>query len=402
MSCVPNAPEAAVKRNLAWFCASGVMVPADGSWGVAERIVLTDNNLALAEIFRNFPVWSEIPGGRVVEARRPDCNFQTALLYLLAGEFFDDPGYTAVAENILGYLYRKSGMIFPENGLWNWSNITKFPCRWFDDNGWCAAIALWIARRRGDLDRIYSMGDQARRAAVLLAGGVLRSLEALSEIRHGSWPDPEGFWLGEPRLPHWGAVALLAAAAVLRDRRDDFLAATIDNYYRRLESQIDQLIASELSYAVLGTAAAARVREGEFHRVLCERFARRLIAKMDPDTGNLPSEHCEAPSGTRLVDTIYTVNWALLGLQAAARLTASEEIVAAYKKLLNLVLEIQDHSGRPELDGCWRGMFDLTAGAWGGGNRYEGGADSIYTGWTNAPIAMALLLAACDSSLTEL
>ena len=35
-------------------------------------------------------------------------------------------------------------------------------------------------------------------------------------------------------------------------------------------------------------------------------------------------------------------------------------------------------------------MFDLTTRQWGGGNHYEGGADSIYTGWTNAPIGWSL------------
>ena len=28
----------------------------------------------------------------------------------------------------------------------------------------------------------------------------------------------------------------------------------------------------------------------------------------------------------------------------------------------------------------------------GGGDRYEGGANSIYSGWTNAPIAWAFLI----------
>ena len=42
------------------------------------------------------------------------------------------------------------------------------------------------------------------------------------------------------------------------------------------------------------------------------------------------------------------------------------------------------------LFGCWHGMFDLKRQDWGGGNRSEGGAASIYTGWTNAPLAWAV------------
>ena len=62
-----------------------------------------------------------------------------------------------------------------------------------------------------------------------------------------------------------------------------------------------------------------------------------------------------------------------------------------FDKLLALLLKIQDHTPKKQLFGCWRGMYDLNVGAWGGGDCYEGGAGSIYTGWTNAPIAWAFL-----------
>ena len=35
------------RQNLAWFRRSGVMRPEDGSWGVAERLVVTEGNEAL-------------------------------------------------------------------------------------------------------------------------------------------------------------------------------------------------------------------------------------------------------------------------------------------------------------------------------------------------------------------
>jgi len=58
--------------------------------------------------------------------------------------------------------------------------------------------------------------------------------------------------------------------------------------------------------------------------------------------------------------------------------------------MMELLLQIQDRSPRPELSGCWRGMYDLEQKCWGGGNRFEGGAGSIYSGWTNTSIALAL------------
>jgi hypothetical protein len=35
--------------------------------------------------------------------------------------------------------------------------------------------------------------------------------------------------------------------------------------------------------------------------------------------------------------------------------------------------------------------YDSRIGSWGGGDLFEGGGGSIYTGWTNAPIALNLL-----------
>jgi len=44
-------------------------------------------------------------------------------------------------------------------------------------------------------------------------------------------------------------------------------------------------------------------------------------------------------------------------------------------------------------------MYDCQAGEWGGGNRFEGGRGSIYSGWTNAPVSMAFLLELTGSDL---
>ena len=47
-----------IGKNLAWFRNSGVMKPADGSWGVAERIALMERNEAADAILRSFPAWT--------------------------------------------------------------------------------------------------------------------------------------------------------------------------------------------------------------------------------------------------------------------------------------------------------------------------------------------------------
>lgn len=246
------------------------------------------------------------------------------------------------------------------------------------------------------------MRGRALRLARLLAAGVDRSLGADQEISHGSWPDPEGFWAGEPRLPHWGAVALLAGTAALAVEPDPVLAIQLRRYYEYVGGRLDTFIASELCYALLGAAFAANVTGEEFYLDLAARTAAAVLRRIDPATGNLPAEHCEAPKGAHLVDLIYTANWALLGLQAAAGVTGDEAVREAYRKLLELLIAVQDRSDNPAFRGCWRGMYDLRAGEWGGGDLFEGGQNSIYTGWTNAPIALGLLLAADRTSLAAL
>ena len=75
---------------------------------------------------------------------------------------------------------------------------------------------------------------------------------------------------------------------------------------------------------------------------------------------------------------------------------------ASEEDLLKLLLQIQDTAPEKQFAGCWRGMYDLSTGSWGGGDRYEGGAASIYTGWTNAPISLAICFALRGEALTDL
>ena len=118
--------------------------------------------------------------------------------------------------------------------------------------------------------------------------------------------------------------------------------------------------------------------------------------------GNLPSEHFEAPNGPYLVDTIYTANWTLLGFVSLTGWLHAPEYLQARDRLARLLADIQDTSAHPAYCGCWRGLFDLEARTWGGGDCFEGGAGSIYTGWTNAPITIALLLVHHKLSICDL
>ena len=100
-----------------------------------------------------------------------------------------------------------------------------------------------------------------------------------------------------------------------------------------------------------------------------------------------------------LADLIYTDNWAVLALHHLHLLTGDRAFLRSRDRALRFLAAIQDRSPSPHFAGCWRGLYDTRAGAWGGGDHYEGGANSLYSGWTNAPIAWAFLFAAGDGDL---
>lgn len=169
-----------------------------------------------------------------------------------------------------------------------------------------------------------------------------------------------------------------------------------------MTNELDGFSTSEYAYALMGAAAVTAAYCDETAQKAAKKACELLCASADPHTGTLPSSHYEAPAGQALADLIYTLNWSLLGLQMYCRLFPDDiRASGLLDKQLNLMVKIQDKSKSDHYRGCWRGMYDMVAKSWGGGNRYEGGSSSIYSGWTNAPISLALLLQSQNSSLLE-
>lgn len=133
----------------------------------------------------------------------------------------------------------------------------------------------------------------------------------------------------------------------------------VRRYHDYLAETLEAFTVSEHAYALLGAATAFRAFGEAADRALAERAANLILSKLDPETGNIPAEHYEAPKGTHLVDTVYTVNWSFLALQMAAKLTGDAQIAAAKEKQLELLLSIQDRSESAFFHGCWRGCSIL-------------------------------------------
>ena len=157
---------ASLVANIKWLEQSGVLDPVDGSWGIAARIVLTENNRALEHTKISFPAYTEHDGYIIVEHRRVDCNFEAALMFLEAAKILNDDKYYRTADNILRYLFCRSGMYnskydnFPKN-VWRWANEKWEPSVWFDDNSWNCTISLIIAERYPELDAKYGIKERA-------------------------------------------------------------------------------------------------------------------------------------------------------------------------------------------------------------------------------------------------
>jgi len=379
---------ASLTANINWLEKSGILDPADGTWGIAARIVMTENNTALEHTQKSFPAYTEHDGYIIVEHRRADCNFEIVLLFLEAAEILNDDKYYHIADNILRYLFCRSGMYntkydkYPKN-VWRWANEKWEPSVWFDDNSWNCAISFIIADRYPELDKKYDIKNKA----LLLAEQLLSGFNAQFQQKHNDFCE----WAGKLELPHWGSMVVMALSYAHRETGGKMYKEAIIKYHQYLMSTDSIFSASDQAYVVIGATIAAGILKDKTIEQCARIYADNLLTKMDKNTGGIPSEHAkEAPIGSHLVDMIYTQNWAALGLDIIYNLTGDEKYNQGLHKAINLIIDIQDKSPQKHLNGCWRGMYDLKNHSWGGGNLYEGGADSIYTGWTNIPVSWTI------------
>lgn len=388
-----------LKRTARWYESSGIMLPENGEWGVGERILLNDGNETADHTYRAFPAWTPCGNYSVIEQRRADCNMEAAFLYLLLHEVFGEKKYYDIAHHILKFLYHRSGLLKrfgdakAEKGVWNWSHIKWEPTVYFDDNAWMCALQLMIAGKYPELDREFDMRNWGLLLADVMCSAWLQYFPEKTAAEEAP------AWLGDVKLPHWSSLVCMALSRAYREKAEEKFRQAVDRFHSWLLNTEKNFNTSEFSYVILGATESYSVFKDELSLKVAGLFTDRLLAQMDPVTGNLPAQHYEAPAGANLADTIYTLNWAVLALQNMSALDKGPQVSGAYEKILSLLLKIQDRTPEPHLYGCWRGMFDLDAGRWGGGDRFEGGANSIYSGWTNAPIPWAVANACLNRTL---
>ena len=267
---------------------------------------------------------------------------------------------------------------------------------YFDDNAWNCVIPLIIAKLAPELGEKFKM--------VKTSIQVADSMEKAFSCQFPEIVVKEGeyVWLGDLKSPHWGALACMAFAFAYRETGEAKYSNAILKYNEYLDANKDSFTTSEHAYIVIGQSIAAAFLKNNSIEATALESADRLLSKQDARTGNIPSEWGkEAPVGEHLVDMIYTQNWALLGLHTLCTSRQEGKYRNAFEKAMGLLLKIQDRSPEKHLQGCWRGMYDLKTKGWGGGDRFEGGANSIYSGWTNAPISIVTAFELLGKSLAE-
>ncbi len=392
------------RRNMTWFRTSPIMT-GGGTWGVGERLLLTKNNSALKEIHKHFPVVTSYNDGlEVLEQRRSDCNFEAALLFYLAGKYMGSKADEKTAKDLLDFLYFRSGLLNRMDdrsliGGWTWTHIQRNFNLWIDDNGWVCVIQLLMAKLDKNLDKTYEMTKWGK----LLAADLLRVFSTVfDENNTGEMKDteknPDKVYAGRLELPHWAVpviTSLVLYQDVLAKNSEDYQACQkqIDRYIAWIMPKIDVTNSSELGYLMILAGAMLFFKKHEkAGAALADKVYTSLMSRMEKNPyGYPPAEHYEAPIGEHLVDLIYTVNWVYCGMALAS--WKNPKYLKTAQKLGKFLASIQDDGkDRAELKGCWRGMYDCQSHSYGGGNCYEGGAGSIYSGWTNAPIAMAMIL----------
>lgn len=404
--------QAIVRRNAEWFINSGVMHPSDGYWGVAERLITGLAPDARERVNASFPFQTELGDDvTVIEHRRADCNFQAAYAFDLAAQYLNDERYKAIADGILDFCLKRSNLLCRDaaavqHGLWDWSQPVKKPTFYIDDNAWVITLLMLLGRTRPELRAI---GLASARKLLSLISPYIDFLD-----EHGivQYPNTGKILQGTYTNPHWmGLVTMAFAHAAAVDMKTDY-ASVVERYhefyalagppmndrYAGLSKRGLPWSLSEYAYLALTASICAR-RFKSASTARAARSAADILVDAQQPSGNFPAEHGESPAGEHLVDCIYTQNWATLGLQHAAIVFNDERYRTAAEKSFALLAKIQDTSASRRFAGCWRGMYDMRTGTWGGGDHYEGGAGSIYTGWTNAPIMTAFLLRATGGSL---
>ena len=320
-----------VKSNLKWFRQSGIMRPEDGFWGVAERIAAVPPGCAREQIDKSFHIQTPIDENTVIlEHRRADCCAETAMMFELAAQAFDNPEYHEIAVNIVDFMTKRSGLRVmdedsPKNNLWRWA-MPDYKVCWTDDNSWVTICLLFLAE---------NSFPELKSLALATAEAIFRHMEDYITYMENGGREKRyeaEVMAGSLLNPHWMGLVTIALSWAYAHNRNSAYYNLIKRYYGMVndgppEYDVSSSVknseykwsVSEYAYLTLAGSIAARTFEDASFKELAQNAADILLKKQFA-TGHFASNHYEAPEGEHFADLIYTQNWATLGLQHIALL----------------------------------------------------------------------------------
>jgi len=395
-----KAYENAVKNNLKWFRDTGLLPAADGSEGVYE----------------GFDTY-----GHIMSEYRPECQLEPALMFHLAGEYFNDPELIKIADNIVTFALN-SGMQITDKkakdyGLWYFYKQFSEDADLIYVGGASktSSCLLHFYRLTGREDGLHSakitldailklrnsngvLPDCVSRSNVEKCGmhGVTEEIKELKDRKYGTphFHSSVVSALVNLHLTTGNKEYLNAAAHIQRclisgfpDKFEDHFVAsfTIGRYIMGLSSLMNTSLKSEfisplkcaLEYALkLQHSKGAFV--SEVHGSLAANTFETGIACSNDD---------------EIADNLYVNNHLAVGLQMAGWAPEVGLDDSVIEKLLDFQANSQPLCALHGRTGAWTRAFNLKTGDPFAFNGDVGwGPYCTMTGWSNAMIVISFLM----------
>ena len=435
----------AVRLNTEWFINSGLLIAADGSQGIMEGY----------RSGKGFKVDGE---QRIRNSVRADCNGETVAALALAAELLGDDSYKAIAYNLMDWLLNESELAngvradveSSQYGLLSW-HMGAIDDYYGDDNA-RAILGLIIGASALDTDEFDERILEAIMANFRTTGvnGYRGGMLSAEKIDENGW---EYYYNRNNKnfAPHFESM-LWACYLWAYDKTDyeplmertrTGISMMMDAYVETMKGDLDSGsgewkstngIQQERAKMILPLAWLVRLEPTEEHIGWLDLMITDMMLYQDDETGalrdavaeegygiiGLPpftknSDYggAEAPviqnNGDPCSDSLYTANFAMLGLNEAYAALASagnSTIAAKYQayatSLSDYHVRIQQRSAETKYDGVWFRGFDYEKWeAYGSDGDAGWGIWCIETGWTQAWISATLSLESMETNIWD-
>lgn len=440
-----NAYSEAVRLNTEWFLSSGLLRNADGSLGIMEG-------------FRSGAGFKVDGDQRVRTSVRADCNAETIAALALAAELLGNEEYRTIAYNMMDWLLNESELANGDRaneesgqyGLLSWHEgaIDQY---YGDDNA-RAILGLIIGASALDTDEF----DERILEAIMANFRTTGEYGYRGNMIRGEKLDTNGWEYyynrtNENYAPHFEAMLWACylwaydktGYEPLLDRTRTGISMMMDAYVETMKGDLDDGkgewtstngIQQERAKMILPLAWLVRIEPTAEHIGWLDLMISDMMAYQDEDTGalrdavaddgygkvSLPpfstnSAYGQAEAaviqnnGDPCSDSLYTTNFAVLGLNEAYAAAASAGYSSLASKYYDYATSVSDYhvriqqvSENSKYNGVWFRGFDYEKWEVYGSDGDAGwGIWCVETGWTQAWISATLSMQVMETNIWD-